>query len=405
MHHYSYKAINADGILINDIIEGEDINAVHVYLSSRGLYILNVKKASRVFHNLQKVYESRKLRRNDFIEFTNNLSVMLRAGIPLFTVLGDMITSIENKYFQKTIADIKYQVEMGVSFSDAIESHKNVFPDILIRLVRVGEETGRLEKSLSDTADHLQKIEDLSQAIKRALMYPVFAIATTTGALIFWLAFVLPKMVVTMKEMGVKLPLITKILIHVSDFTQVYWYLIPIFLLFIFASIKILKKLSKVKYYLDILKIKMPIIKLVVYNKLLALFSEQLRILIMAGLTIDRAFDIVADVIGNEVFRKAILKSKDSIITGSRLSSALREHKLFPFLLLRMVDIGETSGNLDKQFAFLSDHYLKKMDDISQKIGKMTEPIVLIFIGIIFAIMIAGLMLPLYDLISKLGIG
>ena len=405
MQHYSYKAINADGILINDIIEGEDINAVHVYLSSRGLYILNVKKASRVFHNLQNRYESRKLKRNDFIEFTNNLSVMLRAGIPLFTALGDMITSIENKYFQKTIADIKYQVEMGVSFSDAIESHKNVFPDILIRLVRVGEETGRLEKSLSDTADHLQKIEDLSKAIKSALMYPVFAIATTTGALIFWLAFVLPKMVVTMKEMGVKLPLITKILIHVSDFTQAYWYLIPIFLLFIFASIKILKKLSKVKYYLDLLKIKMPIIKLVVYNKLLALFSEQLRILIMAGLTIDRAFDIVADVIGNEVFRKAILKSKDSIITGSRLSSALREHKLFPFLLLRMVDIGETSGNLDKQFAFLSDHYLKKMDDISQKIGKMTEPIVLIFIGIIFAIMIAGLMLPLYDLISKLGIG
>src|SRR3990172_5260374 len=124
------KAIDADGILINDILEGEDINSVYGYLSSRGLYILNVKKASRVFHNLQKVYESRKLRRNDFIEFTNNLSVMLRAGIPLFTALGDMITSIENKYFQKTIADIKYQVEMGVGFSDAIESHKNVFPDI-----------------------------------------------------------------------------------------------------------------------------------------------------------------------------------------------------------------------------------------------------------------------------------
>ena len=118
---------------------------------------------------------------------------------------------------------------MGMGFSDAIESHKNVFPDILIRLVRVGEETGRLEKSLSDTADHLQKMEDLSKAIKSALMYPVFAIATTTGALIFWLAFVLPKMVVTMKEMGVKLPLITKILIHISDFTQAYWYLIPIF--------------------------------------------------------------------------------------------------------------------------------------------------------------------------------
>ena len=100
MHHYSYKAINADGILINDIIEGEDINSVYGYLSSRGLYILNVKKASRVFHNLQKGFASRKLRRNDFIEFANNLSVMLRAGIPLFTALGDIITSIENKYFK-----------------------------------------------------------------------------------------------------------------------------------------------------------------------------------------------------------------------------------------------------------------------------------------------------------------
>ncbi len=103
-----------------------------------------------------------------------------------------------------------------------------MFPGILVRLVRVGEDTGRLDKSLADVADHLQKMEDLSQAIKRALTYPSFAIVTTTGALIFWLAYVLPKIVETIKGMGVKMPFITRMLLHISEFMKVFWFLIPL---------------------------------------------------------------------------------------------------------------------------------------------------------------------------------
>jgi general secretion pathway protein F/type IV pilus assembly protein PilC len=403
MNYYSYKAIDADGIMIRGVAEGEDIGDVYGSLSSKGLYILNVKKASRALSDLKRVFEARKVKRRDVIEFANNLSVMLRAGVPLLTAVGDIGITTDNKYLQNIIADIKRQTELGMRFSDAVETHKNIFPDVFVRLIKIGEETGRLERSLSDVAGHLQKMEDLSSAIKRALIYPSFAIVTTMGALIFWLAYVLPKIMTTLKEMGVKLPLITRLLLYASDFTKAYWYLIPLMPVAGFIAVQFLKRKEFTRYYVDIIKLKFPIVKLVVYNKLLALFSEQLRILIVAGLTIDRSLDIISEVIGNTVFRRAILRTKESISYGSRISDALREHPIFPPLVVRMVDIGETSGSLDDQFAFLSEHYLKKLDDISDKMGKMIEPIVIAVVGILFAVIIVGLMLPLYDLISTFG--
>lgn len=403
MNYFSYKVLNADGAVVKGIAEGEDISVVYGDLVSKGFYILNLKKASGAAAYLRGVMLSRKLKRRDVIEFANNLSVMLRAGVPLLSAIGDIMATTENKKLNAIISDIKRNIEMGLRFSDAVDAHRNVFPDIFVRLVKVGEETGRLERSLLDVADHLQKMEDLAAAIKRALIYPAFAIVTTMGALIFWLAYVLPKIMKTLTEMGVKLPLVTRILLHVSAFTQAYWYLIPLMPIAIFALFKILKQKESTRYYVDRLKLAFPIVKLVVYNKLLALFSEQLRILIVAGLTINRAFDIIADVMGNVVFKRAILRTNEVIAAGSRISDAMREHPVFPPLLIRMVDIGETSGNLDEQFSFLSEHYIKKLDDISEKMGKMIEPIVIAIVGGLFAVIIIGLMLPLYDLISQFG--
>jgi type II secretory pathway component PulF len=164
-----------------------------------------------------------------------------------------------------------------------------------------------------------------------------------------------------------------------------------------------MKRKESTRYYLDSLKLKLPVVKLVVLNKLLALFSEQSRILIVAGITVDRSLSIIADVIGNEVFRRAILATKDSISFGSGISEALREHRIFPILVVRMIDIGEKSGSLDEQFAFLSNYYIAKLDDISEKMGKLIEPLVIVVVGIIVIFIILGLMLPIYELVSTFG--
>lgn len=400
---FSYKAIDRNGAIVRGMVEGMDMDIAYDNIMSSGLHVVNITKANQLIASISKKLNARKIRRTDIIEFANNMSVMLRAGVPIISVLSDLSETTENKFFREKINSIKRMVEQGSRFSDAIAAHQEIFPDIFVRIVVIGEETGGLDKSLSDVATHLQKMEDLRSAIKRALIYPIFAIVTTMGALLFWLMYVLPKVIVIFKDMGTTLPLSTRILIAVSEFSQSYWYLILSMPVIAFLIIKALRQKKETRYYMDLLKIKLPVMKHIIYNKLLALFSEQLRILTVAGIPVNRSFAIISNVIGNDVFCIAIDKSLENIAAGSMISEALKKHKVFPPMVTRMIQIGETSGTLDEQFAYLSDYYLKKLDDVSEKLGKMIEPIVISVIGLMFAFIIVGLLFPIYDLITTIG--
>ena len=403
MSNYSFKALDAEGSLIRGVLEADTISSVHENLTARGLFVLHVKESSLILKKISDRFIKWRITRKDIIEFSSNLSIMVRAGVPILAALDDIIDTLDNEQLKSTVSGIKKDIEMGTRLSDALELHKEVFPDILVRLVRVGEETGRLEESLSEVASHLQKMEDLAATVKRAVIYPFFSLITTGAAVIFWLAYVLPKIMLVIRDLGVTMPLLTLILFEVSKFTENYWYIFLIIPIVIAVVIKAMKLRPETRYHWDYIKIKMPIIKLLVYNKLLALFSEQLRLLVTAGITIDRSFDITADVMGNEVFKKAILQSKSEIVAGQKISDALSAQKVFPPLLIRMVAIGESSGNLDQQFKFLATHYYKLVDDFSDKVGKMIEPILIITLGCLMGLMVAGVLLPMYDVFTKLA--
>lgn len=403
MNNYSFKALDADGIVIRGILEADTVSSVHENLAARGLFVLHVKQSSLLFKKIIDKFITWRITRKDIIEFSSNLSLMVRAGVPILAALDDIIDTIDNQQLKSTVSDIKKNIEMGSRLSDSLELHKKIFPDILVRLVRVGEETGRLEESLAEVADHLQKMEDLSATVKRALIYPFFSLITTGAAVIFWLAYVLPKIMLVIRDLGVTMPLLTVILYELSKFTENYWYILLIIPVLIFLIIQAMKLRPETRYHWDYIKIKLPIVKLLVYNKLLALFSEQLRLLITAGITIDRSFDVAADVMGNEVFKRAILKSKEDVVTGHKISDALSARSIFPPLFIRMVSIGESSGNLDQQFSFLARHYYKLVDDFSDKVGKMIEPVLIITLGCLMGLMVAGVLLPMYDVFTKLA--
>jgi type II secretory pathway component PulF len=403
MSNYSYKALDADGDVIKGMFEADNASSVYDNLRKRGLFVVDVRESNIIFKNISDKLLTWRIRRKDTIEFSSNLAIMIRAGVPILTALDDIIDTIDNQHLKSTIDDIKKNIEMGSRLSDALEIHKAIFPDILIRLVRIGEETGRLEGSLAEVASHLQKLEDLASAVKRALIYPLFSLVTTGIAVIFWLAYVLPKIMQVIRDLGVKMPLLTRILYELSKITEEYWYVllvIPVLIVPVWQAMK-LQPVSR--YYLDYIKINTPIIKLLVYNRLLALFSEQMRLLITAGITIDRSLDVAADVMGNEVFKRAILEAKMDIVAGRKISEALNARTIFPSLLIRMVSIGESSGNLDQQFDFLAKHYYKLVDDFSDKIGKMIEPVLIIALGCVMGLMVAGVLLPMYDVFTKLA--
>ncbi len=405
MISFRYRAVDASGKQISGQIEADSIEAASSNLAARGCFLLSITPARDLLSKLRTQLLKQRVRRSDIIELASNLSVMVGAGIPITMALGDIIDSITNTTLQTTLADVKQEIEQGSTFSDAIERYDHLFPDIFIRLVRVGEETGRFEKSLADVSEHLQRMEDLASAIKRALIYPTFAIISTLGALVFWLVYVLPKIISTLTGMGVKLPLLTRILMAASDYTQRFWYLAPVLVVGWLLLLKLLKRNESFCYRLDQLKLKLPIYSLIEYNRLLALLAEQMRILIVAGLTIDRTLGIVSAVMRNRVFLRSLETVREEITYGSGIAEAMRKHPVFPVLMVRLVGIGESSGSLDNQFSFLAGHYLKQLDDISEKLGKIIEPMVIGFIGIMFAVIIMGLLLPVYDLISAVGKG
>lgn len=398
---FAYKGIDINGSLISGSIEATNIDDAQSNLISKGLSILSIKKTISLLSGFNVGSLSGRVKRRDIIEFARNTGMMLKAGISILDALEDIGQTTEKKALKSAIQNLKDSVISGSTLSYALNANARIFPDILIRMVRIGEETGRVERSLMDIADHLQRIEDLSETIKRALMYPIFVLFTTGGALLFWIVYVMPKLLSVIKEMGEKLPLITRMMLFMSNFIQSKWYILPFIPIAIIAGIKLVKQKEKGRYYLDMVKMKLPIVKLFVFNKYLASFAEQMKIMVVAGITIDKSLVIVSNSVGSEVFKRAIISIKEKISTGSKISDAIKEQSIFPKMVVRMIDVGESSGNLGEQFAFLSDFYFKKLDDVSEKLGKMIEPVMMTIVGIIFAFMIMAILLPIYDLVSK----
>jgi len=403
MKFYNYSAIDAKGQTVKGTVESDNLDSASSDVKSKGFYLISINETSNRLAALHKAYASFQVGRMEVIEFAQSLSVMLKAGLPILTSLEDIIASTTNKALKSALQDMRQRVEEGSSVSKAMELQGAIFPDILKTLVSVGEETGRFDASLQEAADHLMRIQNLADAIKKALMYPAFAIATTLSALVFWLAFVLPKLTGTMTSMGVKLPPLTLALIAVSALFKAHWGKMMLSLLIFPISIYLMGKNKKARYYRDLAAIRAPIVKLIVYNKLLAAFAEQFSILTSAGIAVDRLFDLLIPSVGNEYFEVKLWKAKENILNGNLISEALRSQDLFPNLVLRMISIGESTGTLDTQLKFLSDYYTKKLNDATDSLGKMIEPIVMIVIGGLFAVIIMGLMLPIYDLVSKMG--
>jgi general secretion pathway protein F/type IV pilus assembly protein PilC len=404
MPSFAYKAINSNGEVVKGLVEGNHLDSAYESITSTGLNIVDIKQSRNVMSAYMKSFSGWGIKTADVIEFANNMSVMLKAGLALTTSINDIAYGMENKRFASRLEEISRTVELGSSFSVALSQYKSIFPELFINLVAVGEETGSLGDSLSDIAVHLQRMEDMRSAIVRAMMYPAFALVGTAGALLFWLIYVLPKMTGLFISMAMDLPPLTKALIAASDFSRAYWYIYIIIPVSVYVFIKLLTKNEKTLYYLDAVKLKLPVLKLILYNKLLALFAEQLRILIAAGITIDKSFDIMIKVVENSVFRKVLLEIRADIMVGSDISAAMKKHdNLFPNMVIRMMAIGESTGNLYGQLNHLSEYYLKKLDDISQKMGKLIEPLIIVFVGGMFLVIILGLLAPIYDLISQVG--
>ena len=342
-----------------------------------------------------------KISQEEVIELMESMYLVIKSGLPLHQGLLDLADDTENKRFKDMLLQIAEDVHQGRSLSEAFKPYKKSVGKMILNLIRIGEETGQLQLTLQRAASFLKRTVQLKKKAKSALIYPSFAFFAVMGAMLVWMIYVLPQMTELFKEMNVELPTMTLVMMAISDFLAHH---IGSLILGIIAAIIIFKiahkKYKKVRWHSDRFLLKIPIIKQIIAGFNIAFIAEYLKLALISGVPLYSALETLKENINNELFQEALISISNDVAKGNQLSASFRKTGMFTPFMVRMMSTGESAGTLDSQLELISEYYYERVDYYAENIGKVIEPVVLIIVGGFMALVMVGLMGPMYDLIS-----
>jgi len=410
--YFRFKILHKTGKVTSGVIQlpYDNIISAISHLERGGDTVIIAKKLNRfiaaVFaffvYGLQGSGNS--ISRLELAEFFNNVSVMLKAGISLLVALKDAGASIQKGRFGSTLDAIVIDIESGATLSETMAKHPGVFSGTTRHLVALGEETGNLDTMLLQCSKHLKKLNEIISSTKQAMLYPSIVITLISGGMIFWFYYVVPKILSLFDEMEVQLPPLTKAILWVSGFVQNYIFTI-LFITFVvvFVTYSAIRSSLKIKKIFHHILLHLPVFKTIIMASNLAFITEYFSLLLGAGIDVIRSIKILSDAVTNEVYREKLKTIGARLANGETVAESFTIKSLFPPFVLRMIKVGEQSGSLPEQLTYIADDYRIRLNAIVDTIGKMIEPIVLIIAGGMFTIILAGLFLPIYDLVSKVS--
>jgi len=400
MPEFVYEALDPrNGKVVKDIGEFQDVRELFQWLKRQGFVLLRYRK--RRFNWREKFFT--KVSRRELAEFCRNLAFMIKGGVPLLPALSDLAKTTENPRLVKAIHRLIKNIESGKPFSESLKSGDMVFSPIVIALVQVGEESGRLDQTLEAAAEHLLRLDEIISNTKRALIYPVFLLGLISFAFAFWIFFVLPKILVLFQEMNISLPLPTRILIAVVSFFKTHWGLLFGFSLVLGCLLFLIFKSRKGRFLIEKISFRFPLVSRVQRLSMLAFFFEYTALLLEAGVDLLRSLEIMQQCLRRPTIDYLLQEIRQKIEGGFSLAVACEMTNFFTPLELRMLKVGEETGKLVEQLSYLADYYYKGLQNLVESLSKTLEPALIIVAGVIFLMIGVALIGPIYDLISQMG--
>ncbi len=335
--------------------------------------------------------------------FTRQLATLLDAGLPLLRAVNIMEEQTENEEFKEVIRQISQDIQGGSSFSEALERHPDVFEELYINMVKAGEVGGVMEEVLDRLADFAESAQELRTKIKSATMYPAIMFVIANLVVVFLLIFVLPTFTSLFKEMGVELPLPTKIVITISNFLQNQWYVLLGAIIGGWYGIKWYYGTDQGEYNIDKLKLNVPIFGALFRKVATSRFARTLATLIRSGVPILQAIEIVQDTIGNRVVSETMDDVYESISEGDTISEPLHESGVFAPMVTHMISVGEETGNLDEMLSRIADTYEMQVNEMVEGLSSMLEPLLILFLGVMVGIIVTALFFPMFQITQGIG--
>lgn len=397
------KSVDSNHKRSYSFIEHESVSSLLKHLSTQRITPLSIRKIPQFLSFLVPMAHIT-IKPEEVIELIESLHLIIKSGLPLHSGLLDLSDDTTNPKFKKMLISVADEIHHGKSLSCAFQPYEKALGAMIINLIHIGEKTGQLQTTLEHGAQFLKQTLSLKKKAKQALIYPSFALSAISTAMLVWIIYVLPQMTQLFKEMNVELPPLTLFMMGVSEFlTNYIGYLIASFILLIILFKIFHKKYQKVRFHTDRYILKIPIISNIISGFNMAFIAEYLRLALISGVPLFNALKILQHNINNEVFQKGLKSIYADVSKGLQLSESFKKTSLFSPFMIRMMGVGEASGNLDTQLELITSHYNEKVNYYAENISKVIEPAVLILVGGFMALVIVGLMGPMYDLIENMN--
>lgn len=401
---FVYTGRNTTGKLVKGSLEAPSEVAVASRLVSMGLSPVSIARASE-HTGLKKEISipgfKKKIKLKELAVMSRQMATMIGAGLSLLRSLNILAEQTENSALAKILSKVRDDVETGVSTSDAFAKHAEVFPPLMISMIRAGEAGGFLEGALDSIAVNFEKEVRLKGKIKSALTYPVIVLIMSLVSVVSMLIFIVPVFQKMFTSLGGKLPLPTMMLVYLSQ--AMVWIgplMIAIFIAFSIWWPKN-KNTERVRKRLDPLKLKLPVFGILMKKIAVARFSRNFSDMIRAGVPILRALQIVGETSGNWVIQRSLEEVADSVRQGHSLSGPLSDHPVFPPMVTQMIAVGEDAGSLEVMLNKIADFYDQEVEAATEQLTAMIEPLMVAFLGVVIGGMVVALYLPIFN-ISKL---
>lgn len=403
---YQYKASDEEGKTVKGMLEAEDEDALEAQLENRRLYLISSKitgkKSSAPGAGTAPAGGRRvvraKVKRAELISFTVHLSTVIGAGVPILQGLDDMSGETENPRFAQVIRGLRQSIEDGTSISDSFAQYPEVFSELYIAILRSGETTGRMDEVLREIVAFLEWQDELVGTIKSATTYPIIVLFAVMGLVAIMFTFVLPQFLGVFDSFDIELPLPTRIVIALSDFFQNFWWLLIVGAITAYIGLRAANKTPRGRLVLDKVKLNIPIFGELVRKVALSRFAHYLATLFGAGVNILNALEVVERVVGNAVLADVVRKARLQVGTGHTVSGALKESKEFPSMVVRMVTIGETTGNLEETLGKVSEYYDREVPLTVKRLFTALEGAIIVFLGVIVLFVVLSIILPMLSL-------
>ncbi|MBQ9344648.1 MAG: type II secretion system F family protein [Kiritimatiellae bacterium] len=416
MAHFKFTALDAKGKEVSGEIDAADKNQALDHIKARQLFPTKVeaaevggsaktaKKTSALNMELKMPkWLQGGVKPAVLVAFTRQLATLVNAGLPLMRAIRVLQRQERNPALKDALGEMAESVEGGSTFAEALAAHPKIFDKLYVNMVRAGEVGGVLDVVLARLAEFQEKAQKIKAKVKSAMTYPIVVLVVAVGILVALMVFIVPKFQTIFSDMEVKMPAITQTVMDISNFMINHILVIIGIIIGIVIVFKLIGKSKAGRYAYDALALKAPAFGSLVTKNAISRFTRTLGTLMHAGVPVLQALNIVKETVGNEVVSKGVASVHDAVKEGENMAPPMASTKIFPPMVVSMVEVGEETGALPDMLTKIADSYDEDIDNAVASITSVIEPMLIIFLAVIVGTIVIALFMPLLSIMGNIS--